>query len=274
MEASEAGTADPDNVLVEYSLDGGTTWMVAVDYIMDGVSYLNGQWYMGCFQVGIPVGTSTMALRFNAGGDTGHTDFIYLDDVSLAGRPRATPPPTMSPPGATYECVDDTTSWSIMFSESFEYSGADNIGSIFVFGGTPGDDDSVKVATGTPGTVSHTGTRAIKLKDNSDASRIYSVPQDVSLANRLELTFWFKFRGMDELDNIFVEYRYNSDTAWTVASDVVKVGSNYLNEVWYQHCIQWDLPASATHVAIQVRADGQEGDSDIVFVDDVALKAF
>jgi hypothetical protein len=56
-----------------------------------------------------------------------------------------------------------------------------------LFGGSLGDDDSHKVVTGNPGTVSHTGSRAVRLKDNSDASRIYTVLLDVSFATPVEV---------------------------------------------------------------------------------------
>ncbi|KAL3920611.1 MAG: hypothetical protein SGILL_003177 [Bacillariaceae sp.] len=264
MEAAEAQTADPDNLLVEVQIDGGA-WEVAGDYIMDGVSYSNGPWNVACFQITLPEDAATLAIRFVAGGDTGHTDFIYLDDISIAGRPKETMP--------SYECADDSSSWSIIMFESFEYAGgANNIGSLFLFGGSTGDDDSQKIATGNPGTVSHTGSRAVRLKDNSDASRIYTVPMDVSVASRVELNFYFKFRGFDEQDNFFVERQYNGETSWTVLSDVVKIGTNYVNDVWYQHCVQFDLEPGTSTLSIQVRADGQEGDTDNIFVDDFELK--
>ena len=196
---------------------------------------------------------------------TGHTDFIYLDDISIAGRLKETT--------TAYECTDDSSSWSILMFESFEYAGgAHNIGNLFLFGGSTGDDDSQKVATGNPGTVSHTGSRSVRLKDNSDASRIYTVPLDVSVASRVELNFYFKFRGMDDQDNFFVERQFNGESSWTVLSDIVKMGTNYLNDVWYQHCVQFDLPPGTSTLSIQVRADGQEGDTDIIFVDDFELK--
>jgi hypothetical protein len=264
MESHEAQSSDPDNLLVEYQVDGGS-WIVAGDYIMDGVTYSNGPWFIGCVQFDIPEGASTLSFRFVAGGDTGHTDFIYLDDIALKGRSKDSI--------ASYECSDDSSAWSLLFFEGFEYAGgADNIGSLFSFGGPAGDDDSVKAATGSPGTITHTGTRSIRLKDNSDASRIYTVPLDVSVASRVELTFWFKLRGMDDQDNFFVEYALDGSSTWTVASDIVKIGSNYLNEEWYRHCIQISLPDYTSSISIQVRADGQEGDTDVVFVDDFEMK--
>jgi hypothetical protein len=83
----EADTSDPDNMLVETQIDGGN-WQVAGDYIMDGATYSNGQWYVTCFQLALPDTAATLAIRFVAGGDTGHTDFIYLDDIGLAGHPK------------------------------------------------------------------------------------------------------------------------------------------------------------------------------------------
>ncbi|KAL3919381.1 MAG: hypothetical protein SGILL_003783 [Bacillariaceae sp.] len=275
MEAEEALTNDPDNLLVEIQIDGGA-WEVAGDFIMDGITYNNNDWNVGCFQMDLPENASTLVVRFTAGGDTDDFDFIYLDNISIAGQSKF-----------SFECSDDSTAWPVLFFESFEYGyGAQYIGTLFQYGGPEGDDDSIKVAHGTPGKktlkvpfentkggiVSHTGTRSIKLKDNSDGSRIHTVPVDVSLASRVELTFYFKFRGFDESDNFYVERMFDGESDWSIVSNVVKMGDNYENEQWYKHCVQFDIAESTATLAIQVRADGQEGDSDIIFVDDFELK--
>jgi hypothetical protein len=125
MEALEAGTSDPDNLLVEYQLDDGA-WVVATDLIMDGNIYANGQWNSGCFQISVDT-ASTLKIRFLAGGDTGHTDFVYLDNVSLEGKIASSP--TTAPSNDDDDnnnnnvCTDTTIDWPYINVADFDVGG-------------------------------------------------------------------------------------------------------------------------------------------------------
>lgn len=103
-EAEEAQSTDPDHFLVEYQLNGGD-WEVAGDYIYDGVTYTNNQWNVGCFQMDLPSSANTFAMRFVADGDNGNQDFVYLDSISLVGRPK---------PG---QCTDNSDAWPYIFGK-------------------------------------------------------------------------------------------------------------------------------------------------------------
>jgi hypothetical protein len=163
MEAAEAGTSDPDNLLVEYKLDSGpwlpvmnivmvrylllslsynqinvsfiallTIWFF-VQHLQDGSTYFNGVWYSACFQLDIPVTASTLSLRFLAGGDTGDNDFVSLDNVVLDGKPRTvtTPAPTAGPTTVGQNiCSEPSTTWPIVFASNFDVGG----GTLFIGG--------------------------------------------------------------------------------------------------------------------------------------------
>ena len=121
MEASQAGTNNPDNVIVEYQLDGGS-WMTAAVLTMDGQNYFNGVWYSACFQLDV-LDAGAMLLRWVAGGDTGNTDFISLDNIVLDGKASTDPPPNTV-------CTDTTTDWPFIFVANFDVGG----GSLFIGG--------------------------------------------------------------------------------------------------------------------------------------------
>jgi hypothetical protein len=53
MEASQADMNSPDNVIVEYQLDGGF-WLTATTLTMDDSTCYNGIWYSACFQLNVP----------------------------------------------------------------------------------------------------------------------------------------------------------------------------------------------------------------------------
>ena len=119
MEASQAGTSNPDNVIVEYQLDNGA-WLTATVLTMDGQNYFNGVWYSACFQLSTPDAQS-LVLRWVAGGDTGNTDFISLDNIVLDGKASTDPP-------SNNVCTDTTTDWPFVFVANFDVGG----GSLFI----------------------------------------------------------------------------------------------------------------------------------------------
>lgn len=99
--------------------------MTATILTMDGSAYFNGVWYSACIQLDV-ADAKSLILQWVAGGDTGNTDFISLDNIVLDGKSSTSP--TGSPSTVNNACTDTTTDWPFIFVANFDVGG----GSLFI----------------------------------------------------------------------------------------------------------------------------------------------
>jgi hypothetical protein len=177
--------------------------------------------------------------------------------------PSVSPKPSSKPSDQPSKLPSSRPIWTEIFANGFE-SG---------FGNFNDGGKDAKLNSGTRN--SHTGSKSLRLRDNTGTSLSFTDRFPVSSYSTLKVEFWYKSSGFDVNDDSFSLQSANVDggtgTGWVTKGTWTR-GSNIFtsNGTWYFASVEFAIDADTSTMRIQFMSNS-DVDREKVFIDDVTV---
>jgi hypothetical protein len=266
--------------LQSHTEETGTNWVTEERWSRGSNGFTaNNSWKFA--SVEFPINTTTMRIRFKNYGNK-KNERIFIDDLTVSGMwngksfsnvalaqtpfpsslpssdPSTSASPSSQPSDQPSKRPSSTPIWTEVFAEGFENG----------FGHFTDGGANAQLAGSNN---AHTGSKSLRLQDNTGTSLSYTKSLTVSSYSTLKVEFWYKSSGFDWKSDSFSLQSLNEETGtvW-VTQETWSRGSNGFttNNSWKFASVEF--PIDTTTMRIRFKNHGNKK-NERIFIDDVRV---